>query len=230
MSKPLIYNRWPAKHEDRIQLYSLGTPNGFKVSIALEEMGLPYEAHIVNIMKGDQHTEAFKSVNPNSKIPAMIDPQGPNGKLVSLMESGAILIYLAEKSGKLMPTDPIEKSECLQWLFFQVGHIGPMFGQFGHFYKFAVEQCQDPYPKERYRKETQRLLGVLEDRLSDRKYIMGSAYTIADIAIFPWVSTLSGFYEAGEYLGMSEYKKVEAWVNACQERPATERGRAALTT
>ncbi|MBF0276524.1 MAG: glutathione S-transferase N-terminal domain-containing protein [SAR324 cluster bacterium] len=228
MSKPLIYKRWPPQHEDQIQLYSLGTPNGLKASIALEEMGLSYEAHIVDIMKGDQHTEEFKSVNPNSKIPAIIDPNGPHGKAVSIMESGAILVYLAEKSGRLMPSDPVEKNECLQWLFFQVGHIGPMFGQFGHFYKFAADQCKDPYPKERYQKETQRLLAVLEKRLENRDFLLGSSYSIADIATFPWVSTLSGFYEAGEYLGLSNYENVGTWVKTCTARPSYEKGKAAL--
>lgn len=225
MDKPLIYNKWPAENESILQLYSLATPNGIKVGVALEEMGIEYEPHTINIMQDDQHTEEFKSLNPNGKIPAIIDPNGPDGKIVSMMESGAILIYLATKTGKFLPTDPIENSECIQWIFFQVGHIGPMFGQFGHFFKFAVDTCKDPYPIERYATETKRLLGVLNDRLSDRDYIMGSDYTIADMAIFPWVSTLDTFYQAGEMLGYADFTSVVAWVNRCLARPAVIKGR-----
>lgn len=221
-----IEDKWPVKDWSKIQLYTLGTPNGLKVNIALEEMGLPYEAHIVNFGTNDQKSEEFLSINPNGKIPTIIDPDGPGGERHVMMESGAILLHLADKSGKLIPQDPALRSECIQWLFFQVGHIGPMFGQFGHFYKFAGEKCDHPYPTERYKDETRRLLGILEQRLEGRTWLMGDQYTIADIAIFPWCGTLSGFYEAGEILGLSDFPKVTDWVKRCTERPATARGRA----
>jgi GST-like protein len=224
MKTPLIYKRWPAKHPDRIQLYSANSPNGIKVSTALEEMALAYEPHTVNIFEGEQFTDEYKSINPNSKIPAILDPDGANGKPVTIMESGAILIYLAEKSGKLLSSDPIEKNACLQWLFFQVGHVGPMFGQFEHFDKFAVDKCQDPYPKERYRKEAARLLGVLEARLADRDFIMGSGYSIADIATFPWVRSVKEICRDEDYLGMAEFRNVGSWLARCVERPASVRG------
>jgi GST-like protein len=219
-----IGKRWPAQHPDRIQLYSLTTPNGVKVSIALEELGLPYEAHRVAFGSGDQMTPEFLSLNPNNKIPAIIDPDGPGGKPLPLFESGAILIYLAEKTGKLMPADPAERIECIQWLMFQMGNIGPLFGQFGHFYKFAADKISDPYPTDRYTAETQRLLRVLEGRLDGRDYIMGDQYTIADIAIFPWVRVLGGFYDGAEKLGLSDYPKVMAHVDRCEARPAAQKG------
>ena len=155
--------KWPIEHPDRIQLYSLATPNGQKVSIALEELSLPYEPHKVNIMENDQFTDEFKAACPNSKIPAIVDPDGPDGKPLAIFESGAILLHLAEKTGKLIPTDARKRSECLQWLFFQMAGVGPMFGQLGHFYKFAKERL--PYPTERYTNEVRRLLGVLETQL-----------------------------------------------------------------
>jgi GST-like protein len=210
---------------NKIQLYSLATPNGQKVSIMLEETGIPYDAHTVNIMKGDQFTEDYIKINPNSKIPSIVDPEGPDGKSISMMESGAILMYLADKSGKFLSTDPTQRSETLQWLFFQVGHIGPMFGQFGHFYKFAKDTCDHPYPVERYKKETKRLLTVLEDRLEGREYLVGDEYSIADIAIFPWVSILDGFYEAGDTLELSTYTNVNAWLARCESRPAVVAGK-----
>lgn len=219
-----ITKRWPAQHPDRLQLYSLPTPNGVKVSIALEEIGLPYEAHLVSFGTDDQMTPEFLSLNPNNKIPAIIDPDGPGGKPLPLFESGAILLYLAEKTGKLIPSDPAERMECIQWLMFQMGGVGPMFGQLGHFYKFAADKITDSYPTDRYTGETQRLLGVLEQRLDGRDYIMGSDYTIADIAIFPWVRVLDGFYGAGEHLNISNYPKVLAYVARCEARPAVEKG------
>ncbi|MBF0240505.1 MAG: glutathione S-transferase N-terminal domain-containing protein [SAR324 cluster bacterium] len=225
-SNPLIFKRWPPKHPERVQLYSMGTPNGLKISIALEETEIPYDLHLINIRTGDQHTEEFKSINPNSKIPVILDPHGPDGKMISIMESGAILIYLAEKSGKLMPLDGAGKSECLQWLFFQVGHIGPMFGQFGHFYKFAADQCKDPYPVERYRTESRRLLAILEKQLTGRDFLIRNEYTIADIATFSWVNTLKTHFDASEALGLSEFPRVFEWVDRCMARPASERGRA----
>ncbi len=219
-----ITKRWPAQHPDRIQLYSLPTPNGVKVAITLEELGLPYEPHLVSFGAGDQMTPEFLSLNPNNKIPAIIDPHGPGGKPLPLFESGAILLYLAEKTGELIPADPAERIECIQWLMFQMGGVGPMFGQFGHFFKFAAEKISDPYPTDRYTAETQRLLSVLEGRLDGRDYIMGDQYTIADIATFPWVRVLGGFYDGAEQLGLSNYPKVMAHLNRCVARPAVEKG------
>lgn len=219
-----ITKRWPSQHPDRIQLYSLGTPNGVKASIMLEELGLPYEAHEVSFATDDQMTPEFLSLNPNNKIPALIDPNGPGGQPIGIWESGAILIYLAEKTGKLLPEDPVARYETLTWLMFQIGGVGPMFGQFGHFHKFAAETVTDPYPVNRYLSETKRLLAVLDQRLADRHWIMGDTYTVADIAIFPWVRVLSGFYEAGEVVGVDDYKNVTAWLERCLARPATEAG------
>jgi len=207
-----------------IQLYTVATPNGRKASIALEEMDLPYEAHCVDIGKGEQFTEEYvKNVNPNSKIPAIIDPDGPSGSEHRVFESGAILIYLAEKSGQLLSTDPAKRSETIQWLFFQNAGVGPMFGQFGHFYKFGKDNCDHPYPVERYAKETKRLLGVLEQQLDGQAYLVGE-YSIADISTFPWVGCLDWGYEASEYLGLNDFPNVEAWHERCASRPAAEKG------
>lgn len=219
-----ITKRWPAQNPDRIQLYSLPTPNGVKASIMLEETGLPYEAHLVLFGSDDQMTPEFLSLNPNNKIPAMIDPDGPGGKPMPLWESGAILIYLAEKTGKFMPTNPVARYECLQWLMFQMGGVGPMFGQLGHFYKFAADKITDLYPTDRYMSEAKRLLGVLDDRLSDRDFIMGGDYTIADIATAPWVRTLTNTYGAGDDLGLNGFENVVEWRNRILSRPAVEKG------
>ena len=219
-----IAQRWPARHPDRIQLYSFPTPNGVKVSIALEEIDLPYEAHTINITKNETWTADFLSLNPNGKIPAMIDPDGPGGKPLGLFESGAILLYLADKSGKLMPQDAARRYETIQWVFFQMGGIGPMFGQFGFFHKFAGKEIADKRPLERYRDESKRLLGVLETRLSGRKWIMDDDYTIADVALIGWVRALTVFYEAGEMLGMDAMPNVNAWRDRVLARPATQRG------
>ncbi|MEM6461141.1 MAG: glutathione binding-like protein [Pseudomonadota bacterium] len=219
-----IAQRWQAQDAGRIQLYSFPTPNGVKVSIALEEMGLPYDAHLANIMEDDQKTPEFLSLNPNGKIPALIDPDGPGGEPIGIFESGAILLYLAEKTGKLIPADPAARIECIQWLFFQIAGVGPMFGQFGHFYKFMAGKLADDYPTERYLNETKRLLGVLEQRLDGRSWIMGDEYTIADIATFPWVRTVRDFYGAGEAVGLPSLKNVSAWVERCVERPASQKG------
>ena len=208
----------------KIQLYSLATPNGVKASIALEEMGIEYDAHKINIMEGDQFSEEFKRLNPNSKIPAIQDPNGPDNKSINIMESGAILLYLAQKSGKLLPSDPHEYSQVLQWLFFQVGHVGPMFGQFGHFLRFATDSCDHPYPVERYTKETIRLVQVLEDKLEGQDYIANNQYSIADIAIFPWVNCLTEFYKAGDILEMKKFNNVNRWLSACLARPAVQKG------
>ncbi len=215
--------KWPAQFPESIQLYSLATPNGQKISIALEELQLPYEAHKVDIMTGDQFLDEYKVISPNSKIPAIIDPHGPGGKPLVLMESGAILLYLAEKTGKLLPLAE-EKFSYLPWLFFQVGHIGPMFGQFGHFYRYAKEKCDHPYPVERYRNETKRLLAVLETRLGSSPFIGGPLFSIVDISIYPWVECLDLFYKAAEILALDQYPLVKDWLARCKARPSYAKG------
>lgn len=209
---------------NKIQLYSLATPNGMKVSVALEEMGLEYEAHTVNIMKHEQFKPEFLALNPNNKIPAILDPNGPGGQPLSVFESGAILMYLAEKSGKFLPQDPVHKWETIQWLFFQMGGVGPMFGQFGHFFKYGRDKCDHPYPLERYTTESKRLLGVIEKRLDGRDFIIDAGYTIADMAIFPWILCLKKFYNGEEQLSLESFPKVLAWMERCMARPLTARG------
>lgn len=216
--------RWPAKEPEKLQLYSFATPNGVKISIALEEIGLPYEAHQIQIGKNETWTEPFLSLNPNGKIPAIIDPDGPGGKPLALFESGAILLYLAEKSGQLLPVDPALRYETIQFVFFQMAGIGPMFGQLGFFFKFAGREIEDKRPLERYVNESKRLLGVLEGRLSGRQWMMGDEYTIADIAIFPWVRSLTSFYGAAELVGFDGFPNVKAWLDRCLARPASQRG------
>ena len=219
-----IANRWPPVHPDAIQLYSLGTPNGAKVSIALEEMGLPYDAHFIDFSTNDQKSPEFLSLNPNGKIPAILDPKGPNGKPIAIFESGAILFYLAEKSGKLMPADPAGRYQTLQWMFFQVGGIGPMFGQLGYFVKFAGKDIDDKRPRERYVEESKRLLGVLETALTGKDWLLGRDYSVADIATFPWVRTLRDYYGAGDLVGLGSFKAVNAWLERALDRPAVQRG------
>ncbi len=219
-----ITRKWPAAHPDRLQLYSLPTPNGVKVSIALEETGLPYEVHLVNFGTNDQLTAEFLSLNPNNKIPAVIDPNGPGGKPLALFESGAILVYLAAKTGQLMPADDAAKYETLQWLMFQMGGIGPMFGQLGFFNKFAGKDYEDKRPRDRYVAESRRLLGVLDKHLAGRAWIMGDEYTIADIASFPWINNLVGFYEAGGLVGFDDFAEVKRVLAAFLARPAVQRG------
>lgn len=219
-----ITGKWPPAHPERIQLYSFPTPNGVKASIALEELGLPYEAHAINIMRDDQKTPEFLDLNPNGKIPAMIDPDGPGGAPIGLFESGAILFYLAEKTGRLIPADPAARIQCLQWVFFQVGGVGPMFGQFGYFHRFAGKAIEDKRPMERYRDETKRLLGVLDGWLDGRDWMMGADCTIADIATVPWVRALSVFYEAEEMLGLDRLDNVKAWVKRAEARPPFQKG------
>jgi GST-like protein len=218
-----IAKRWPAKHPDRLQLYSFPTPNGVKVSIALEEIGLPYEAHAVDIGKIESWTPEFLSLNPNGKIPAIVDPNGPGGKPLGLFESGAILLYLAEKTGKLMPADPALRYETIQWVFFQMAAIGPMFGQVGFFHKFAGRDYEDKRPLERYRDESKRLLGVLETRLDGRDWIMGD-YSIADVSMLGWVRNLVGFYGARDIVEFDSLKRVPAWLERGLARPAVQRG------
>jgi len=219
-----ITKKWPAKNPDVLQLYSLPTPNGVKVSIMLEEIGLPYEAHKIDIGANETWTPEFLSLNPNGKIPAILDPHGPDGKPFALFESGAILVYLADKSGKLLSTDPATRYETLQWVFFQMASIGPMFGQLGYFHKFAGKEIEDKRPLKRYVDESARLLGVLDSRLAERAYIMGDEYTIADIAILGWVRNLIGFYGAGELVGYDRFAFVQRWLAECLKRPAVERG------
>jgi GST-like protein len=216
-------SRWPVKHPDRIQLYSLATPNGQKAGVVLEELGLPYEAHKIDIMAGDQFDpEYVQLINPNSKIPAIIDPNGPGGEPLAIMESGAILLYLARKAGSLLPTDPRGESIVTQWLFFQVGSVGPMFGQFGHFYKFAKGKT-DTYGEQRYGKEVTRLLGVLDRQLSDGREYLAGDFSIADIANVPWVNSLE-YYEGRDFVGYSDFPHVHAWVERFMARPAVQRG------
>jgi GST-like protein len=219
-----ITARWPAKHPDRIQLYSLPTPNGVKASIMLEETGLPYEAHTINIGANETWTAEFLSLNPNGKIPSMIDPDGPGGKPLGLFESGAILLYLAEKTGKFLSADPALRYETIQWVFFQMAAVGPMFGQLGFFHKFAGREYEDKRPHERYRAESERLLGVLETRLAGRHWIMGDDYTIADISLLGWVRNLVGFYGAREIVGFDKLAHVPAWLERGLARPAVQRG------
>lgn len=219
-----IAKRWPAKHPERLQLYSLPTPNGVKVSIMLEEIGLPYEAHLIDIGKNETWTPEFLSLNPNGKIPAILDPAGLDGKPFALFESGAILLYLAEKCGKLLPKDPAQRYETIQWVFFQMASVGPMFGQLGFFHKFAGREYEDKRPFERYQKESKRLLGVLEERLQGRDWIMGSEYTIADISLLGWVRNLIGFYGARDVVEFNNFPLVGQWLERGLARPAVQRG------
>ena len=219
-----ITRKWPARHPDRLQLYSLPTPNGVKGSIALEELGLPYEAHRVSFDTQDQLSPEFLSLNPNNKIPAILDPDGPGGQPLALWESGAILLYLADKTGRLLPAQAAARWHALQWLMWQMGGLGPMFGQLGFFHKFAGKDFEDKRPRDRYVAESVRLLGVLERQLQGRDWVLGSDYSIADIAIFPWVRNLVGFYEAGELVGFERFVQVRRVLDAFVARPAVQRG------
>jgi GSH-dependent disulfide-bond oxidoreductase len=224
LSSFAITKKWPPQQPDRIQLYSLPTPNGVKVSIMLEETALPYEPHLVNFETNDQKSAEFLALNPNGKIPAIIDPRGPGGKPLPLFESGAILIYLADKSGLFMPQDPARRYQTIQWLMFQMAAIGPMFGQVGFFHKFAGREYEDKRPLQRYVAEAKRLLGVLDRRLADNTWIMGDDYGIADIATFPWIANLVGFYGAGDLVGIAEFANVGRALNAFGARAAVIRG------
>ncbi|GAA6141370.1 glutathione binding-like protein [Hydrogenophaga sp. 5NK40-0174] len=226
LSRFNITSKWPARHPDRLQLYSLNTPNGVKASIMLEETGLPYEPHLVSFGTSDQNSPAFLSLNPNNKIPAILDPHGPDGQPMTLFESGAILIYLADKTGMLLAKDGARRYETLQWLMFQMGGVGPMFGQLGFFHKFAGKEYEDKRPRDRYAAESRRLLGVLEGQMAkdNRPWIMGQDYTIADIAIWPWVRNLVGFYDAGALVGFEDFPHLARVVKAFEARPAVERG------
>jgi len=216
--------KWPARHPERLQLYSLATPNGVKVSIALEEMQLPYEAHLVSFGTNDQFSPEFLALAPNNKIPAILDPNGPGGQPLVLFESGAILLYLAEKTGQFLPRDAAARYETLQWLMWQMGGVGPMFGQLGFFHKYAGKDYEDKRPRDRYVAESRRLLGVLEQRLAGRDWVMGAQYTIADMAIFPWVRNLVEHYGAADLVGWGDFAQVRRALAAFVARPAVQRG------
>lgn len=219
-----ITSRWPAQHPDRIQLYSFPTPNGVKISIALEELGLPYEAHKVTLSDADVKSDAFLSLNPNNKIPAILDPNGPGGAPMPLFESGAILIYLAEKAGALMGNTPAERYEVLQWVMFQMGGVGPMFGQLGFFYAYKGSEIEDPRPRDRYIGEARRLLSVIEKQLTGRDWITGE-FSIADIAIGPWLIAIENSYKAGDVTGITDLPNVQAYLHRFMARPAVQLGR-----
>ena len=217
-----ITHRWPPQHPDRLQLYSFPTPNGVKASIMLEETGLPYEAHKITLSDADVKSAEFLSLNPNNKIPAIIDPDGPGGQPLALFESGAILIYLGEKTGQLLPTDPAARYQVIQWLMFQMGGVGPLFGQLGFFYKFAGSEIEDPRPRERYINEARRLLNVVETALEGRDWIAGD-YSIADIALAPWLRALD-FYGARDVVGWADHPRCVAYLDRFLDRPAVQRG------
>ncbi len=219
-----VTRRWPAQHPDRLQYYGLPTPNGVKVSIMLEETGLPYEAHLVDFAQNDQKTPEFLSLNPNGKIPAILDPSGPGGVPLGLFESGAILLYLAEKTGRFLPGHPAGRWHAIQWLMFQMGGLGPMFGQLGFFYKFAGKDWEDKRPLQRYVDEAKRLLAVMDDALDGKQWFLGDDYTIADISMIGWVRGLVTFYEAGELTGFGDFRNVAAWLDRALARPAVQRG------
>ena len=219
-----ITRRWPPQRPDVLQYYGLPTPNGVKVSIMLEETGLPYEVHLVDFASSDQKSSAFLSLNPNGKIPAILDPNGPDGAPLGLFESGAILLYLAKKTGKLLPLSAGDRWHAVQWLMFQMGGLGPMFGQLGFFNKFAGREWEDKRPLQRYVDEAKRLLGVMDNALEGKRWFLGDEYTIADISMIGWVRTLNTFYEAGEITGFNGFQNVAKWLERGLERPAVQRG------
>jgi len=219
-----IFTRWPATHPERLQLFSTPTPNGVKVGIMLEETGIPYEAHRIDIMANESHDPAFLALNPNGKIPAIYDPDGPGGKPLALFESGAILLYLAEKTGRFLSSDLTVRYETIQWLMWQMGGVGPMFGQVGFFNKFAGSHWEDKRPLERYVNESARLLSVLDQRLAGREWVMGEDYSIADISLLGWVRNLIGFYEARELVDFARFIQVQSWLERGLNRPAVQRG------
>ena len=216
-----VTTTYPPQRPDAIQLYSFPTPNGVKASIMLEETGLDYEPHLVPLNRTEE--PEFLALNPNNKIPAIIDPDGPGGAPMALWESGAILLYLADKAGTLVPGDPAGRQHCIQWMFFQVGHVGPMFGQFGYFHKFAGKEIDDPRPKQRYAGEAKRALRVIEGRLEGRDHLLGD-YTIADLMIWPWVRGAKVFYGAEDELDFASFPRTMDWWQRCAERPASQRG------
>ena len=204
-----------------ITLYTAATPNGHKVSIALEELGLPYRLQVLDLSAGEQKRPEFLAINPNGRIPAIVDHDEGD---FAVFESGAILIYLAEKTGRLMPQDAEGRSRVLQWLMFQMGGVGPMFGQLGFFHKFAGKEYEDKRPRDRYVAESARLLGVLDSHLKGRAWMLGDDYSIADIAIFPWVRNLIGFYEARDLVQFDRFAEVQRVLGAFVARPAVQRG------
>ena len=227
MTGSIYPSHWLPNHPDRIQLYAAGTPNGRKISIALEEMELPYEVQRIDLSAGQQFDPEYRRLNPNGKIPSIIDPDGPGGEPLALMESGAILLYLAEKSGKLSYDEPRLRWEVAQWLMFQMAGVGPYLGQFGHFNKFARGKTEDGYALARYTLEGKRILGVLNDRLEGRDYLVGPDYTIADVATFPWLLALDHL-EGKEVLEYDSFTNVQPWVKRCSSRPGAQRGIEAL--
>ena len=219
-----ITKKWPAAHPERLQLYSMPTPNGVKIPIMLEEIGLPYEVHKVDFAKDEQNSSAFLSLNPNNKIPAILDPDGPDGQPLALFESGAILLYLAEKSGKLIPVDAAGRYRVIQWVMFQIGGVGPMFGQLGFFVKFAGKDYEDKRPRDRYVAESRRLLGVIDAQLAQHTWIAGNEFTIADIAVFPWINGLLNFYEAEDLIGAEDFGNVRDALERFLARPSVRKG------
>ena len=218
-----VTRRWPASHPERLQLYSVPSPNGVKVSIMLEEIGLPYEPHRIPFGEDGTRSPEYLSLNPAGKIPAIIDPNGPGGRPLPLFESGAILLYLADKTGQLLPADPIRRWETIQWLFWQMAFVGPMFGQIGYFYRFDGKAIADPRPLEHYVEESKRLLGVLDRRLEGRDWVMAE-YSIADISLLGWVRNLIGYYEARDLVGFDDYGNVARWLERGLARHAVQRG------
>ena len=219
-----ITRKWPATRPDLLQLYSLATPNGVKVSILLEELGMPYEVHQVSFESSDQMSPEFVGTFPNNKIPAIIDPNGPGGQPIALFESGAIMVYLAEKTGQFLPLDPMLRYATLQWLMFQMGGIGPMFGQVGFFNIYGGKDFEDKRPLMRYVNESKRLLGVLDKHLAGKQWMVGDEYTIADMAIFPWIRNMIVRYNAEELVGWGQYPEVSRVLSHWLQRPAVQRG------
>lgn len=223
MTHEIYPTRWPVEHPDRIQLYSIATPNGQKVGIMLEELGVPYEGHKVHIGQNDQFDEGYLKINPNNKIPTLIDPEGPTGEPIAIMETGAILMYLAQKFQRFIPDDPALHWETVQWVFFQMASVGPMFGQFGHFHKFARDKTQDDYGVTRYTNEAKRLLNVLNTRLEGRTFLVGETFTIADMATVPWINALD-FYDGKSVLDYDSFTHIQPWIDRCMARPGVQRG------
>ena len=219
-----ITSRWPPVRPEVIQLYTLNTPNGIKTSIMLEECGLDYDAHRISIGDPeDQFTPEFLSLNPNNKIPAMIDPNGPDGNPIGLFETGAMLIYLGDKTGQFLPRSGAQRYHTIQWLMWQMGGLGPMFGQVGYFHRYKGSEIEDPRPRTRYYTEANRLLGVLDRQLQGRDWITGD-YSIADMAVGPWLRTVRVNYEAEAETGMDGFANVQAYLDRFLARPAVQRG------
>ncbi|MBS7349203.1 MAG: glutathione S-transferase N-terminal domain-containing protein [Comamonas sp.] len=219
-----ITTAWPPQRPDVLQLYTLPTPNGIKVSVMLEEVGIAYEAHRIDILAGEQFKPEFLALCPNNKIPAILDPHGPGGQPLGLFETGAILVYLAEKSGQLLAMDAVQRYQTMQWLMWQMGGVGPMFGQVGFFYKYGGKDWEDKRPLQRYANEAQRLLGVLDKQLEGKDWLLGSDYSIADIAVLPWVRCLITNYEVQELLDLQRFTQVQRVLDNWLQRPAVQRG------